>query len=178
MMTTIREQNGEMRSTQEELRQNVEELTATRESLELKNTQHEESLRDLEKAKSTLSLQQQSLRKILNELPLNIYLKDADGRYVLVNKGVAEKYKLTPEEMFGKSDFDLYTYEEAVKFRDQEMQVIQQGETHTNDVEVVGGVPKTYETTKKVFYIDFLKEYGLLGYQKDKAQISEPAQNA
>ena len=50
---------------------------------------------------------QEVLRQVIDLVPHFIFAKDADGRFVLVNKAVAEARGATPEEMIGKTDADF-----------------------------------------------------------------------
>ena len=67
-----------------------------------------------------LRLQTRYLRALFDTLPLSVWLKDTEGRYLAVNEGCAETFGLTVEEMVGKSDHDLRTPEEATEIRADE----------------------------------------------------------
>ena len=44
------------------------------------------------------------LLKVIDTVPNNIYVKDKDGKYLIVNDSYAELYNTTPKEMVGKTD--------------------------------------------------------------------------
>ena len=48
------------------------------------------------------------LRDVMNNIPDMIYVKDIKNRFVLSNKAHAATFGLTPEQMVGKSDLDLF----------------------------------------------------------------------
>src|SRR5436305_1366799 len=57
---------------------------------------------------------QESLRAIVDTLPGMIWVKDADDlRFVLFNKGAEELLGVSREKLLGKSDYDLFSREQA-----------------------------------------------------------------
>lgn len=67
---------------------------------------------------------EQLLHTLIDNIPLNIFVKDLDSKKILVNKAECEYLGKKPEEMIGKSDFDLYDPEVAKTSRDEDLQVI------------------------------------------------------
>ena len=58
-------------------------------------------------------------------MPLNVYVKDADSRKLLVNRSECDYLGVADEkELLGKSDFDLYDKEIAQMLRDEDLEVI------------------------------------------------------
>jgi diguanylate cyclase (GGDEF)-like protein/PAS domain S-box-containing protein len=64
-------------------------------------------------ARETLRRQQALNARILDQLPLNIFLKDRHGRLASVNESVTRILQLPREEVIGKTDFDLFPPELA-----------------------------------------------------------------
>lgn len=65
------------------------------------------------------------LKTLIDNLPLNVYIKDLDSRKILVNKSECDYLGVDhPEELLGKDDFDLYPKEIAQTFRDEDLQVM------------------------------------------------------
>lgn len=65
------------------------------------------------------------LRTVVDNLPINIYIKDLESRKVLVNKSECEYLGVEhPDELLGKSDFDLYDKEVAQISRDEDLEVL------------------------------------------------------
>ncbi len=59
-------------------------------------------------------LQQQKLTGfILDSLPLNIYFKDENGRYLMLNEEAAKTAGIPKQDAIGKSDFDLFSEQTA-----------------------------------------------------------------
>ena len=59
------------------------------------------------RAERELAGRQRMLQEIIDLLPANVFLKDADGRYVLANEAAAQAYGLSVSGLLGKSDREL-----------------------------------------------------------------------
>jgi len=59
----------------------------------------------------------------------SIFFKDMDGRFTLVSEAKARKSVVRWEEMIGKTDFDFLPLEEAQKCRDDEIFIMETGES-------------------------------------------------
>ena len=65
------------------------------------------------------------LRTLIDNLPVNVYIKDTESRKVLVNKAECEFLGVkNADELLGKSDFDLYPPESAAKSREEDLMVM------------------------------------------------------
>ncbi len=65
------------------------------------------------------------LRTVIDNIPLNVYIKDLESRKILVNKSECKYLGVTdPSELLGKSDFDLYDKEIAQISRDEDLMVM------------------------------------------------------
>ena len=60
---------------------------------------------------------------ILDNIPYLAWLKDGEGRYILVNQAFAELYHTQTENIIGKTDFDLCTREKALEFQRSDEEV-------------------------------------------------------
>ncbi len=74
----------------------------------------------------TAELRQQThyLRAVVETLPMMIWLKDPEGRYVTVNQANAKACGRTVEEMIGKSDAELWPAEVAETMRAEDAAVV------------------------------------------------------
>ena len=61
---------------------------------------------------------------LIDNLPLNVFIKDKDSRKVLVNKAECDYLGLSPKQLIGKTDFDLYDKNVAQISRDEDLEVI------------------------------------------------------
>jgi PAS domain S-box-containing protein len=67
---------------------------------------------------------QQLLTTLIDNIPMNVFIKDTDSRKILVNKAECEYLEKSQEELIGTTDFDLYTEESARISRDEDLEVM------------------------------------------------------
>lgn len=65
------------------------------------------------------------LQAILNNSPTLIFLKDTEGRYLLVNRAFEQIFHLTREDMVGKTDAEIFSPVQAAAFRANDIKVLQ-----------------------------------------------------
>ena len=79
-------------------------------------------------AQEALKQQERFLRQVIDANPSLIFVKDAEGKFILVNKAHAEMNGLTVEAMLGKRDIDFdIPYEEAESYMQADRQVMASG---------------------------------------------------
>ncbi len=61
---------------------------------------------------------------LVDNLPLNVFIKDKESRKILVNKAECEYLNKSPEEVIGKTDFDHYEKNVAQSSRDEDLDVM------------------------------------------------------
>lgn len=193
----------QLRSQEEEMRQNMEELSATQEEMTRKNTEIEKMFQQslqkeaelnerlneiaLLKENENQKTQEQinyinnyrkTLLGILDHLPHKIFLKDEQGKMVIVNTVVADAHHMTAEELIGKSDFDFVDAETAQEWRNQELEIVRRGSSSYVHTDTIGGVSKKLKTTKCAFFIPHLNQTGLLGIQTELENHNDEAEVA
>ena len=68
--------------------------------------------------------QREYLRQILDTNPSLIFVKEPEGRYLMVNKAFADHYRMTVDELTGKSDSDLpLTPEQRERFAAEDREI-------------------------------------------------------
>ena len=65
----------------------------------------------------SLNVNELQMRALLNNVPVAIYTKDPDGRYLFVNRQYEEIFHLGNEKVSGKTDHDLFPAVQADEFR-------------------------------------------------------------
>jgi PAS domain S-box-containing protein len=186
----------QMRAQEEEVRQNLEEMQATQEEMTRKNKEIErllgeanekevqlkekilevEQIKQADKVKSEemlafMNKYRQTLLDILDQLPHKVFLKDHEGKMVLVNTVVAKAHHMSINELIGKSDFDFVDAETAQDWRNQELEIIKKGSETYVFTENLDGEDKILKSTKMAFFIHHLNQMGLLGIQTDITEL-------
>jgi PAS domain S-box-containing protein len=86
-------------------------------------------IRELEARHESLERERTVLRTLIDTIQDYIYAKDLEGRFVTANLAVARQLGfLSPEELVGKSDFDLFPRELAAQYHAAEQAILQTGE--------------------------------------------------
>lgn len=118
-----------------------------------------------------LEQNKEMLLKVINLLPHQIYLKDATGKFILVNETVLKAQNKTLDEMAGKTDFDIFSFEQASEFREVEQKIINTGMAQVIPEEYNynedGSLSRILYTTKIPFYLPEKNETGILGVNID-----------
>ncbi len=76
------------------------------------------------------------LREILDRSPIDIVLKDAGGRYVMVSRRFEELYGFTDEKVIGKTAYDIFPEATARAIEAHDGVVLRTGEASQREVEV------------------------------------------
>lgn len=85
------------------------------------------------RAEAALTEERTRLRTLIDTIPDEIYIKDAQSRFLSANMAVARTHGFsTPEELIGKTDFDLQPYEGALADFRTEQAIIQTGQPVIN----------------------------------------------
>src|SRR5262245_46402027 len=71
----------------------------------------------MRRAEATLRQHERQLQGILDRTPSIVFMKDLDGRYLLVNRQWERIMGVSLEEIKGKTDYDVFTKEEADAYR-------------------------------------------------------------
>jgi diguanylate cyclase (GGDEF)-like protein/PAS domain S-box-containing protein len=95
------------------------------------------------------------LRDIIDIVPGFLFAKDADGRFLFVNRTVANSFGEEPERVVGRTDADYGAPPEAVaRYRAGDLAVLESGRAWTVDKEYLvhaDGTYGWYQTTKVPF---------------------------
>ena len=75
------------------------------------------------------------LETILDNLPVEVVLKDEEGRYVYINRHTEELYGRSREDVRGKLPHDLFDTGAADRLRAHDLRVLSSGAKHTVEVE-------------------------------------------
>lgn len=88
-------------------------------------------------------------RTVLDNSTAIIYVKDCDGKHLLVNERYRRLFNLKGDEILGKTDFDFFPPEIARSFRDNDLKVLQMGQPlEMEEVAPLDGKLRTYLSIK------------------------------
>ncbi|HEX8491441.1 MAG TPA: ATP-binding protein [Pyrinomonadaceae bacterium] len=108
------------------------------------------------------------LRAVIEGTPDAIFVKDIEGRYVMVNSAFAGFLGKSPAEIIGKSDTELYLPETARQFIEDDQKVLSTGETQTFEGVARGpDITQMYLVTKAVYRDHQGHVIGLIGISHD-----------
>jgi two-component system cell cycle sensor histidine kinase/response regulator CckA len=98
----------------------------------------------------------------------SIFVKDLQGRYLMINTAGALLLGRKVEEVIGKSDTDLFTPETGREIMAGDRKVVESGKTQTyEELGVSAGVARTYLSTKGPYRDPSGQVIGLLGICRD-----------
>lgn len=84
-----------------------------------------QNIDDQVKSEMDTKNREQLLRTLIDNLPVNVFLKDTESRKILVNKSECAYLGLdNPKDVLGKSDFDLYDHDIAQIYRTEDLKVM------------------------------------------------------
>lgn len=110
------------------------------------------------------------IEKVMNLLPTHVYWKDKNFIYLGCNDKQAETLGLkNPEEIVGKTDYDLAWTKSADEIRRIDKQVIDSGQPHVKEETVIlpDGQQVTYLSTKKPIFDEKGYVVGIAGISVD-----------
>jgi PAS domain S-box-containing protein len=122
-------------------------------------------------AEESLAEERNLLRTLIDNMPDNIYVKDAGRRFIVGNVAVARLMGAgTPDKLLGKTDFDFYPKGLAAKYYADSQKVIESGKPLVSQEEPAvdpEGNPKWYSTTKVPLRDSHGKIVGIVGISRD-----------
>jgi PAS domain S-box-containing protein len=99
------------------VRERTEQLATTHQRLELEVGERERMQQRLQESRRLL-------QAILDNSPTVIYVKDLNGRYLLVNRRFAQIFHVVEDDVVGKTDFDIFPAEVAAGMRALDARVV------------------------------------------------------
>ncbi len=127
--------------------------------------------RDITESKelhNSLIESKKQLKAILDNMPYMAWLKDEESRYIAVNEAFAKSIGLTPEDVAGKTDFDIHPIELAEKCRENDAEVMRTGlQECYEDFIRTGNERKWSETYKSPIFDENGNIIGTTGLSRD-----------
>jgi PAS domain S-box-containing protein len=113
-------------------------------------------MRDISEHKlveAALQIKQSHLEALLNNIPHLAWIKDAESRFIAVNKSFGEACGWNTNEIVGQTDFDVWVKELAEDYVRDDLQVLQSGQRKIVEEKILiqEQTEKWIETTKTPF---------------------------
>jgi PAS domain S-box-containing protein len=114
----------------------------------------------------------QILQAVMEATPDAIFVKDLEGRYVLVNEAAARFLGKSPDEIIGRQDLELYPEEDARRFIEDDRKVLESGNPHVFEGVATGETGRqAYLVTKGVYRDRGGRILGLFGISHDITEL-------
>jgi len=108
-----------------------------------------QDITERKQAQEVLRVTEGRLTEILNHSTAMIFMKDREGRYLLVNRAFERQFGLMAEQILGKTDMDIFPAKQAAMFQANDREVIRTGiPMEFEEVAQYGGVEHTSIATK------------------------------
>ncbi|WP_437941063.1 ATP-binding protein [Sorangium sp. So ce341] len=125
----VAERTAELSHANAQLRRKIAEHERTEAALR-------KVVEERRRAEEALRASQELLRAIIDSSTAIVYVKDIEGRYILVNRRFEELFGVAREAVVGKSDYDVFSREHAEALRAFDQRALVAG-TALKDEEVM-----------------------------------------
>lgn len=121
---------------------------------------------------------EERFRSVINNSTTVIYVKDIEGRYLLINRSYERLFQVVERDLLGKTDSDLFPADIAEKFRRNDLEVIRTGKPlEIEEVAPHGDGPHTYISIKFPLRRDG-EIYAVAGISTDITERKRAAESA
>lgn len=121
----------------------------------------------MKKSEEELLLHISRLEAIINNMPFEVWYKDIDCNYQIVNKNIVEYFGKPKEEIIGKNNFELYPPDAAEAFAVSDRAAINGEELKFFESDFDN---KIYEEYKQPVFDDSGKLIGITGFSRNITQ--------
>ena len=161
----VRDENGNVIA----LQGIVTDVTAARSAARQLEKMAAELTKSNEELDRRVAARTAELQTIIDSIPGLVFYKDAENRYVRVNRYVADAHKMTKEQLEGASCYDIYPPELAKAYHEDDLEVIHSGKAKLNiDEPWETDAGTRWVSTSKIPYLDEAGNIiGLIGVSMD-----------
>lgn len=125
------------------------------------------------KIEEQMRLKSRQLQAIIDGSPSTIFIKDLEGRYLLINRRMEEILNIRSEDIKGKTDFDIIPKDLAEYFKAHDMIVFSEGRAvqFNEEIDLPDGKHQFLLTNKFPLFDEQGKMYGLCGVSTDLTEL-------
>lgn len=121
----------------------------------------------MKKTEEELLLHLSRLESTLDNLPFEVWLKDVNCNYLIVNKSIEDYFGKSKDEIIGKNNFELYPEEAAKIFNESDRAALEGAELKLFELDFDNNV---FEEYKKPVRDDAGKIIGVTGFSRNITQ--------
>lgn len=157
----------ELQSVNAELEQRVADRTA---ELVKANASLKEEIIARLRSEQALIEERGLLRTLINSLPVAIYIKDTESRFLIANEAISLIMGGSVHEIIGKTDFEFYSKELAAQYYADERAIIESSQPLLNKEEIIVDASNNrrwFLTTKVPFFDNQGTVKGIIGIGQD-----------
>jgi PAS domain S-box-containing protein len=152
-----------------ELERSEAEVLSARDLLEVRVL---ERTAELERATRAIHESEARLQNILDNSTAVVYVKDLEGRYLLINREYERLFHVTAEQMRSKTDLDVFAREVAEPLRENDARALRAG----GAIQLEELVPQddgvhTYVSVKFPLFDAAGRAYGVCGISTDLTEL-------
>jgi PAS domain S-box-containing protein len=120
------------------------------------------------KTEHELRISEERIKSIIDNTTAVIYVKDARGRYLMINRRFKELFHLTDDRILGRTDYDLFPKEAADAFTENDRKAIQSDTPLSlEEVGYLDDGPHTFISVKFPLKDGSGHPYGICGISTD-----------
>ena len=128
----------------------------------------EQRTTELELSNRKLRASELRLKAILDTAPLLVFIKDRDWKYVFGNRHFFQVFGKAPEDVVGRTDFDLWTRELAESYRNSDADVFNTlAPIEREEKAIYGNATHTYMSVKFPLLDENGAAYAMCGISTD-----------
>jgi PAS domain S-box-containing protein len=137
-----------------------------------------ENITEQKQAEDRLKLRESYLTAIIENQPGLVWLKDKDSRFLTVNTAFALSCgRITPEEVTGRTDLDVWPVELAQRYRSDDAQIMSEEKSSSFEERIFDcGQVKWFETFKTPVFDEAGSVIGTAGYAHDITERKQAEQ--
>jgi len=127
-----------------------------------------QDITERKRAQDALRKTEEQFSAILKHSPNLLFLKDVEGRYLLINKEYRKTFQFKRDQIIGKKDIEVFPPDQAAIFRGSDLQVLEaRAPMEFEEVAIHGDGPHTSIVQKFPLFDEGGEIYAICGFVTD-----------